>query len=155
MWAEYFAPCLVHCRHQTNGSRRCLFIAWWWCSVSKSCLTLCDPKDCSTPSSSVLHYLSELAKFMSTESVMLSNHLILCRPLLLLPSIFPIIRIFSSDLALRIRWPKYWSFSISPSNEMQGWFPLGLTDLISLQSKGLSRVFSSTTIPNGRHHKDT
>ena len=94
-------------------------------------------------------------KFMSIESVMLSNHLSLCRPLLLLPSIFPIIRIFPSDLALRIRWPKYWSFSISPSNKIQGWFPLQLTDLISLQSKGLSRVFSSTTIPYGRYHKDT
>ena len=56
-------------------------------------------------------------KFMSIESVMLSNHLILCHPLLLLPSIFPSIRIFFTDLALRIKWPKYWSFSISPSNE--------------------------------------
>ena len=63
-----------------------------------------------------------LLKFMSIESVMLSNHLILCRLLLLLPSIFPSIRIFSSELALRIRWPKYWnfSFSISPSNEYSG-----------------------------------
>ena len=74
-----------------------------------------------------------LLKFMSSESVMLSNHLILCRPLLLLPSIFPSIRVFSNELAFHIRWPKYWSFScsISPSNEHSGfisfrsdWFDL-------------------------------
>ena len=58
-----------------------------------------------------------LLKFLSVESVMLSNYLILCRPLLLMPSIFPSIRVFSSESALHIRWPKYWSFSISPSNE--------------------------------------
>ena len=59
-------------------------------------------------------------KLMSIESVIPSNHLILCRPLLLLPSIFPSIRVFSNELALHIRWPKYWSFSISPSNEYSG-----------------------------------
>ena len=81
-----------------------------------------------------------LFKPMSTESVIPSNHLILCRPLLLLPSIFPSIRIFSNESVLRIRWPKYWSFSfsISPSNDIQGWFLLGWTGLITLQSKGLS-----------------
>ena len=85
---------------------------------------------------------------MSIESVILSNHLIPYHPLLLLPSIFPSMRVFSSESALHIRWPKYWSFSfsISPSMNMQGWFPLGLTGWISLQSKGLSRVFTSTTI---------
>ena len=69
------------------------------------------------------------------------------RPLLL-PSIFPAWESFSSKSALHIRWPEYctFSFSISPSNEYQGWFPLGLTDWISSQSKGLSRVFSSTTV---------
>ena len=82
---------------------------------------------------------------MSIESVMPSNHFILCCPLLL-PSILPNIRVFSNELALFIRWPQYWSFSNSPSNEYSGWFPLGLTVLISLQSKGLWRVFSSTTI---------
>ena len=86
-----------------------------------------------------------LLKLMSIESVMLFNHLVLCHPLFLLPSIFPSIRVFSNELAVYIRWPKYWSFSISPSNEYSG-FPLGLTDLISLQSKGLSRVFSRTTV---------
>ena len=85
---------------------------------------------------------------MSIELVMLSNCLILCHPLLLLPSIFPSIKVFSSKSALCIRWPKYWSFSfsINPSMNIQGWFPLGLTGLASLQFKGLSRVFSSTTI---------
>ena len=75
-----------------------------------------------------------------------SNHLILCHPLLLLPSICPSIRVFLNESVILIRWPKYWSFSfsISPSNEYQDWFPLGLTSLISLLSKGLSRVFSTT-----------
>ena len=88
-----------------------------------------------------------LLKLMSIDSVMPSNHLILYCPLLLLPSIFPSIRVFSSELALRIRWSKYWSFSfsISPSNDIQGWFPLYLTGLM-LQSKGLSKIFSSTMV---------
>ena len=88
-----------------------------------------------------------LFKLMSIKSVMPSNHLILCHPLLLLPLIFPSIKVFSNELALHIRWPKYWSFnfSISPSN-IQNWFPLGLMGFISLLSKGLSRVFSNTTI---------
>ena len=87
-------------------------------------------------------------KPMSIESMMPSRHLILCLPLLLLPSIFPNIMVFSNELALCIRWPKYWSFSfsISPSSEYWNLFPLGLTGLISFQSKGLSRVFSSTTV---------
>ena len=89
-------------------------------------------------------------KPMSIESVMPSNHIILCRPLLLLPSVLPSIRVFSNVLAFSIRWPKYWSFSISPSMNIQCWIPLGFTGLISLPSKGLSRVFFSITIC--RHH---
>ena len=87
-------------------------------------------------------------KPMSIELVMPSNHLILCHPLLLLPSTFPSIRVFSNESAFHIRWPKYWSFSfsISLTNEHQDWSPLGWTGWISLQSKGLSRVFSNTTI---------
>ena len=81
-------------------------------SVTQSCLTLCNPVNCSTPGLSVLHHLLELLKFMSIKVVMPSNHLILCHPLLL-PSIFPSIRVFSNKPALRIRWPKYWSFSLS------------------------------------------
>ena len=89
-----------------------------------------------------------LLKFMSIESVMSSNHLILFHPLLLLPLVPPSIRVFSIESALRMRWPKYWSFgfSIIPSNEHQDWSPLGRTGWISLQSKGLSRVFSNTTV---------
>ena len=86
-----------------------------------------------------------LPKFMSIELVMPSNHLILCRPLLLLPSIFPSIRVFSTESVLRIRWPKDWSFNFLPMN-IQDWSPLGWTGWISLQSKGISRVFSNTTV---------
>ena len=77
-----------------------------------------------------------------------SNHLILCCPLFLLPSIFPSIRVSSNKSVLCLRGPKYWSFSfsISPVMNIQDWFPLGLTGWISLQSRGLSRVFSNTTV---------
>ena len=89
--------------------------------------------DHSTPGFPVLHHLPELLKLMSIESVMPSNYLVLCRPILLLPSIFPSITVFSNESALCIRWPKYWSFSfsISPSSEYLGlislrnhWFDL-------------------------------
>ena len=127
-------------------------------SVTKSCPTLCNPMDCNTSGFSVLHYLPEFLKFMSIESVMPSNHLILCHPLLFLPSIFPSIRVFSNELALCIRWPKYWSFSfsISPSNEYSGliFFRIDWFDL--LPAKGLSRVFSAETdnsIIGGGHGK--
>ena len=89
-----------------------------------------------------------LLKLMSIESVMPTNHLILCHPLLFPPSIFSNIRVFSNKSLLHIRWPKYWtlSFSISRSNEYSGLFPLGLTGWISLLSNGLSGVFSNTTV---------
>ena len=89
-----------------------------------------------------------LPKLMSIESVMPSNHLILCFPLLLLPSIFPSTKVFSNESVLRIRWPKYWSFSfnISPSSEYSGLIFFRMDWLISLQFKGLSRVFSNTTV---------
>ena len=87
-------------------------------------------------------------KVMSIESMMPSSHLILCHPLLLLPPIPPSIRVFSDESTLRMRWPKYWSFSfsISPSNEHQDWSPVEWNGWISLQSKGLPRVFSNTTV---------
>ena len=90
-------------------------------SFAQLCLTLCDPMDCSMLGFPVHHQLPEIT-LMSIESVMPSNHLILCRPLLLPPSIFSSIRVFSNESALRIRWPKYWNFnfSISPSNEYSG-----------------------------------
>ena len=96
-------------------------------SVTQSCPTLCDPMDCSTPGFLVHHQTQSLLKLMSIQSVTPSNHLIFCRPLLLSPSVFPSIRVFSSESVLRIRWPKYWSFSlsISPSNEYSGLISLG------------------------------
>ena len=85
-------------------------------------------------------------KLMSIESMMPSNHLILCCPLLLLPLIFPCIRVFSNELSLHIRWPNYWSFSfsVSPSNEHSGLIVLRMDWFDSLQFKGLSRVFFTT-----------
>ena len=87
-------------------------------------------------------------KPMSIELMMPSNHLILCRPLLLLPSIFPSIRVFSNESALHIRWPKYWSFSfnISPSSEHPGLISFRMDWLDLLAVHGLSRVFSNTTV---------
>ena len=91
-------------------------------SVSQLCPTLCDSMDCSMPGFPVHHQLPGFTQTHVSELVMPSNHLILCRPLLLLSSIFPSIRIFSNESVLGIRWPKYWSFifSISPSNEYSG-----------------------------------
>ena len=93
-----------------------------------------------------------LLKLMSIELVIPSNHLILCHPFLLPPSIFPIIRIFSKESVHHIRWPKYWSFSftISPSNEYSGLISLGWNGWISLLSKGLSWVFFNTTVQKHR-----
>ena len=104
-------------------------------SVAQSCPTLCARQ----ASLSITNSWSS-RKLTSIESVMPSSHLILCRPLLLLPPIPSSIRVFSNESTLHIRWPKYWSFSfsITPSKEHQG--------LIFLQSKGLSRVFSNTTV---------
>ena len=92
---------------------------------------------------------------MPIKSVMPSNHPIFCCPLLLLPSIFPSVRIFPNESVLHIRWPKYWSFSfsISPSNDFQDGSPLGWTGWISLQSKGPTRVFSSTTVQKHQFKK--
>ena len=116
-------------------------------SVAQSCLTLCNPMNRSTPGLPVHHQLLE---FTQTHVHWVGDaiyRLILCRPLLLLPSIFPSIRVFSNESALHMRWPKYWSFTfnISPSNT-QDCSPLGWTAWISLQSKELSRVFSNTTV---------
>ena len=104
-WGQYvFQPCIQ------------------FSSVTQSCPTLCDPMNCSMSGFPIHHQLPVSIKPMSIVSVMPCNHLILHRPLLLLPSIFPRIRVFSNESALCIRWPKYWSFSfnISPSNEHPG-----------------------------------
>ena len=87
-----------------------------------------------------------LLRSMSFESVMLSNHLILCCTLPLLSLIFPIIWVFSNELAVHIRWPKYWSFSISPSSEHSGLISFRINWFDLLESKGLSRVFSNITV---------
>ena len=113
---------------------------------SLSCVQLFVTSWTATRQASLSFTISQsLLKLMSIESVMPSNHLILCRPLFLLLSIVPSNSAFSNESTLHIRCPKYWSFSfsISPSNEYSG-FPLGLTSLISLQSKELSRIFSIT-----------
>ena len=106
-------------------------------TVAQSCLTLCDPMDCRYQGSLSIINSRSLLKLMSVESVMPSNHLILCRPLLLLPSIFPSIGVLSNESALRIQWWKYWSFSfnISPSNEHPGLisFRMDRLDLLAVQ----------------------
>ena len=118
------------------------------CSVANLWPTLCNPMDCSTPGFPVLISQS-LLKLMPIESVMPSNHLILCHPILLPPSIWPSIRVFSDELVLYIRWPKYWScsFNISPSNEHPGMisFRMDWLDVLAVQGT-LSRVFSNTTV---------
>ena len=107
-------PALSHLpQAPTNPPRGCCYC----CSVAKSCLTLCNSMDCSTPVFPVLHYLPEFGQ-THVHWVDYTTHLILCHPLLL-PSIFPSIRVFSNESVLHIRWPNYWSFSssISPSDE--------------------------------------
>ena len=118
-------------------------------SVTQLCPTLCKPMDRSMPGLPVHHQLLEFTKLMPIESVMPSNHLILCCPLLLLPSIFPSIMVFSNESVLHIRWPKYWSFSfsISPYNEHSGLisFRVDWLDLLAIQEtlKGLLQLHSS------------
>ena len=141
------------------------------CSVSKLCPTLCNLMDCKSSHYFIVAVQSltrvplfatlwtaacqvslsftiswRLLKLMSTESVMPTNHLILCHPLILLPSIFPSIRVFSNESVLHIRWPKYCSFSFNPSSEYSGLISFRMDWLMSLLSKGLSRVFSSIRI---------
>ena len=131
-----------------------LFICIFWLhcmtSVQFSCVWLFEtPSTAARQACPSITNSQSLLKLMSIESVTPSNHLILCHPLLLLPSIFTSIRVFSNESVLHIKWPNYFrsfSFSISPSNEYSGLFPLGLTGWISLQSKGFSRVFSNTTV---------
>ena len=106
-------------------------------SVAQSCPTLCDPMTAARHASLFITSSRSLLKLRSIESVMPSNHLILCRPLFLLPSIFPSIRVFSNESVLHIRWPKFWSFSFSihPSNEYSGLisFRMDWLDLLAVQ----------------------
>ena len=122
--------------------------------VSQSVQSLCRVQLFVTPwtqacqASMSITNSQSLFKLMSIESVMPSNHLILCHPLLLPPSYIHSIRVFSNESVLLIRWPKYWSFSfsISLSDEYSGLISLGWTGCISLKAKGLSRVFSNTAL---------
>ena len=118
-------------------------------SVAQPCLTLCDPMNCSTPGLPVHHSVTNswsLPELVPIELVMPSNHLILYRPLLLLPRIPPSVRVFLSESTLRIRWPKYWSFSfsISPSNEHP--------DLISFKRDWLDLLAAQGTLKNLLQH---
>ena len=118
-------------------------------SVAQSCPTLCDPMNCSTPGSLSITISRSSLRLMSIESVMPSSHLILCHPLLLLPSIPPSIRVFSNESTLHMRWPKYWSFSFSiiPSKEIPGLisFRMDCLDLLAVQEtfKSLLQHLSS------------
>ena len=118
------------------------------CSVAQLCPTLCNPMDCSMPGFPVLHHPPELAQTQVVELVMPSNHLILCHPLLLLPSVFSSIRDFSNESALHISWPKYLSFSfnISPFNKHPGLisFRMDWLDLPTVQ--GTLKIFSNITV---------
>ena len=159
-WKEPGEACLnqtLHCsagqtaelKGQTSGepSRQTSGAISWrrdlssvqYSSVAQSCPTLCNPMECSTPGLPVHHQFLELAQIHAIEVMMSSNHLILCRPFLLLPSIFPSIRVFSNQSVLCIKWPKYWSlsFNICPSNEYSVLisFRMDLLGWISLQSK--------------------
>ena len=132
----------------TSGSPWLTWTQCCWCHLSRfhiytfssvqslSCVRLCEPMNCSMPGLLVHHQLSEF-KLMSIESVMPSSHLILCRPLSLLPPIPPSIRVFSNKSTLRMRWPKYWSFSFSiiPSKEIPGpiSFRMDWLDLLAVQ----------------------
>ena len=119
-----------------GSSLPCASVQVQFRSVIQLCPTLCNPMDYSMPGLSITNS-QNLLKLMSIKSVMLSNHLVLCHPLLLPPSVFPSIRVFSNESVLHIRWPKYWSFSfsISPSNEYSGLtsFRMDWLDLLAVQ----------------------
>jgi len=147
LW-DIFLTALVEKNYEHVGLAK---LVWHqFSSVTQSRPILCDPLWIAAHQASLfITYSGSLLKLMSIKSVMPFNHLTLCLPLLLLLSIFPSIRVFSNELVLLIRWPKYWSFSfsISPSNEYSelisfriDWF------FISLQFKGLLRVCSNTTV---------
>ena len=127
MWPQTVGSLRAGRQHWRNHSQ-----FFCCCSVTKRFPAFCD-MDCSTPASLSFTISQSLLKFMSVESVMPANHFTFCHPLLLPPSIFPSIRVFSNELTLHIRWPKYWSFSfsISRSNDYSGlisfrinWFDL-------------------------------
>ena len=157
-----FVPCNVFIwfKHRVYDMASIPFFSFHWkrmfyfnekmqfSSVAQSCWLFATPWIAACQASlSITNSWSSL-KLMSIESVMPSSHLILCRPLLLPPSIFPGIRVFSNDSVLHIRWPKYWSFSlsISPSDEYSGQLSFRMDWLDLLAAQGTLRVFSNTTV---------
>ena len=122
-------------------------IVFQFSSVAQSCPTLRDPMDCSMPGLPVHHQLVELAQTQVSDAILPSHPMSFPSPP---ASIFPSVRVFSNESALHIRWPEYWSFRFSKYSALpvniQDWFCLGLTGLISLVSKGLSRVFYNTIV---------
>ena len=146
---EHVSSALVG-RFLSTAPLQCPCRCWCSCrSVTQLCPNFVTPWTAACQDSLSITNSHSLLKLMSIESMMPSNHLILCRPLLRLPSIFPSIRVFSNESALHIRWPKYWSFSfsISPSNEYSGLisFRIDWFDLLEVQ-EGLSRVSSNTIV---------
>ena len=144
---QHSNPCLLCPLHWQVGSLPLAHhIHVLFCySITKSCPTLCDPMNCSTSGFPVLHYLTEFAQ---TYVHWISDAIQPSYPVTLFSSVFPSIRVLYNESAFCIRWPKYWSLislSVLPMN-IQHWYSLGLTDLVSLLSKGLSRVFSNTTV---------
>ena len=149
---EGFNICWISCSFFINGPSisSVIWVSVQFSSIAQSCLTLCDTMDCSMPGFPVHHQLCSSLKFISIESMMPSNHIILCHPLLLPPSIFPSTRVFSNEsVFFLIRWPKYWSCSISPSNEYSGLisFKNDWLDLLAVHGtlKSLLQHYTSKT----------
>ena len=133
-------------RYSSITNQICILISVQFSSVAQSCPTLWDPWTIACQASLSITISQSLPKSMSIESVRPSNHLILCRSLLLLPSIFSSIKVFSIESDLHIRWPKYWSFSysISPSNEYSGLISFRMDRLDLLAVQGSFQEFSPT-----------
>ena len=152
---EQHIPTILVFKELLLTFKRLIFFFGWKSVQLLSRVQLCNPMDRSMAGFSVHHNSHSLLKLLSIKSVMPSSHLILCQPLLLLPSIFPSIRVFSNELVLRIRWPNYWSFSfsISPSNEYPGLisFRIDWFDLLAVQGtlKNLLQHHSSKAVVTG------
>ena len=127
----------MHCTLILSHVRLLAHPMWCCCSVANLCLALRDPTDCSTPGFSVPHHLPEFAPSSCPMNQWCHPAISSCHPLILLPSIFPSIRVFSNESAVCLRWPKYWSFSfsISPSKEYSGLisFKINCFDLLAVQ----------------------
>ena len=136
-WLKWWLHAFTHMWQNDTELFRLSLSSVQFISANQLCVTTCDPMECSTPASLSITNSSTMLKIMPIESVMPSNHLMLCHPLLLLPSILPRIRVFFDESVLRIRWPKYWSFSysISPSNEYSALtsFRMDCFDLLAVQ----------------------